>query len=63
MGTPTDWDRVARAAYEAQYEGRPLISWDLLFESEKRAWVSTTIAAVREFLFCRLEIRNGRREG
>lgn len=63
MGTPTDWDRVGRAAYEAQYDGQPLISWDLLFESDKRAWVATATAAVREFLFCRLEIRNARREG
>ncbi len=63
MSTPTDWDRVGKAAYEAYLEthGNGLDArWDELSDREKRAWVAASTAAVREFLCFRLELKRER---
>lgn len=58
---PTDWDRVGRAAYEAQHGGRPPVDWDVLSEADQKAWIASSVAAVREFLVFRLELRERQR--
>lgn len=61
---PTDWDKVGRASYEAYLEshGNGLAAtWDELSDREKRAWVASATAAVKAFLYERLEVRRAAR--
>lgn len=63
---PTDWDKVGRAAYEAYLEshGNGLAAtWEELSDREKRSWVAAATAAVRAFLYARLELRRATRHG
>jgi len=58
----TDWERVGRASYEAYLEshGGLAARWEELSEGERKAWIASSTAAIREFLLNRLEPR-GRR--